>query len=571
VSVTQSSAAPVATPSSATAPSQVLDIDFHRGSSGEGNIIIQLSDPTVALDLNEQSGRIRLTFDETALPQNLQNRLDVIDFATPVRFIDAFTEDDNTVITIEPDGHYDYLAYQADNILTVSVKPLSKKEVEQLKRDRFVYTGEKLSLNFQDIEVRSVLQLIADFTDLNLVASDTVAGKITLRLQNVPWDQALDLVLKSKGLDKRKVGNVLMVAPADEIASRERQELENQQQIIELAPLFTDLMQINYADAAALADMIRGDGEASIGLLTERGAVQVVERTNSLLIRDTQHTLDNLRDLISEIDIPVKQVMIEARIVRATTDFGKELGVKWSGGKIVTHNDELIIGGRNTDFSVTQPVSDGQGNFNKDNLVTGLDGSNILSDLAVGNPAGALAVGIATDSVILNLEISALESDGSGEVISQPKVLTANNMEARIEQGQEIPFEEAASSGATSVTFKEAELALKVKPQITPDNKIIMKLEINNDRPDFSNLVGSGEPPIDTQQLETTVIVNDGDTIVLGGIFENTQSTSITKVPFLGDVPYVGKLFRKTVVVDDKTELLVFITPKIVDDAVTLR
>lgn len=531
----------------------ISSIDFERGTEGEGNIIIQLSNPNVPLDMNEQGGRIRLEFPETQIPTNLRNRLDVVDFATPVHYIDATVERGNAVVTIEPEGEYDYLAYQTDNTLTISVKSLTAKEVEQLKRDRALYTGEKLSLNFQNIDVRSVLQLIADFTDLNLVASDTVGGDITLRLQNVPWDQALDLVLKAKGLDKRQVGNVLMVAPAEEIAAREKQELENNQQIEELAPTYTELVQINYADANEIAGILQGSsGEGGVQLLSERGTVQVVNRTNSLLIKDTRGKLDELRDLLAKIDIPVKQVMIEARIVTAEVDISSDLGVEWKGGKVKSDGKWRFggVGDENTTGSTTA-------------------GNSGLVNLPLAGPTSGFNIGFVSNSAILNLELAAIESDKRAELISQPKVLTLNKQKARIETGQEVPYQEASSSGATSVSFKKAVLSLEVTPQITPDGHISLEVVVTKDSVGSTEF--NGELAIDTREINTVALVPDGETLVLGGVFEETKDVTESKVPFLGDLPAIGKLFKRTIDDHKKDELLIFITPKIVDNAFTQR
>ncbi|MBU2709572.1 type IV pilus secretin PilQ [Zooshikella harenae] len=531
----------------------ISSIDFERGAEGEGNIVIQLSNPNVPLDMNEQGGRIRLEFPETQIPTNLRNRLDVVDFATPVHYIDATVERGNAVITIEPEGEYDYLAYQTDNTLTISVKSLTAKEVEQLKRDRALYTGEKLSLNFQNIDVRSVLQLIADFTDLNLVASDTVTGDITLRLQNVPWDQALDLVLKAKGLDKRQVGNVLMVAPAEEIAAREKQELENNQQIEELAPTYTELVQINYADASEIAGILQGSsGEGGVQLLSERGTVQVVNRTNSLLIKDTRSKLDELRDLLTKIDIPVKQVMIEARIVSAEVDMSSDLGVQWTGGKI-KKNGKWRLGG-NDDQNTTGSTTPGNAG---------------LVSLPLGSPTSTFNIGFVSNSAILNLELNALESENRSELISQPKILTQDKQMARIETGQEVPYQEASSSGATSTSFKKAVLSLEVTPQITPDGHITLKVNVKKD--DVGETEFNGELAIDTNEVDTTVLVPDGETLVLGGVFEEENELIESKVPFLGDLPAIGRLFKRTTDGRKKNELLIFITPRIVDNALTKR
>ncbi|WP_257263499.1 type IV pilus secretin PilQ [Endozoicomonas sp. ONNA2] len=523
----------------------INDIGFQRGDDGEGEVIIALSDARIPMDMNEQGGRIRLEFQGDILPQNLRNRLDVIDFATPIKFIDAAVQDGNSIITIEPKGEFEYLAYQTDNLLTVSVKAPDPKEHSRRKKG-LSYKGDKLSLNFQDIEVRAVLQLIADFTDLNLVASDTVGGNVTLRLQNVPWDQALDIVLKAKGLDKRLEGNVLTVAPAAEIAAREREQLENEKQIRELAPVYTDLVQINYADAEEIATVLKGAEGAS--LLTERGSVQVVARTNSLLIKDTQVKLDELRELIDQLDIPIRQVMIEARIVTLSSNFQEELGVKWTGSKedaLKDDNRDLSIGG-------------GQEN-------------DVFTDLSVtGGASSAIAIGFSTNGgTILNLELSALLSDGGGEVISQPKVITADKKTAIIKSGKEIPYEEKTSSGATSVAFKDAVLGLEVTPQITPDGRVIMDIKINND--DTTDQASNNVPIISTNEITTQVLVEDGETVVLGGVFKQSKKQGVIKVPVLGDIPWVGNLFRNKTESDDKEELLVFITPRIITEGVSLR
>ncbi|WP_252176559.1 type IV pilus secretin PilQ family protein [Endozoicomonas sp. 4G] len=549
------SGAPLADPASRG----ITHIDFHRGEEGEGNVVITLANPNIPMDINEQGGRIRLEFQGNVLPGRLRNRLDVMDFATPVKFIDARVEDGNGVVIIEPEGEFSHLAYQTDNTLTVSVKPVSDKD---FGRDRkgLSYKGDKLSLNFQDIEVRAVLQLIADFTDLNLVASDTVSGNVTLRLQNVPWDQALDIVLKSKGLDKRLEGNVLTVAPADEIAARERQQLENDKQIRELAPVYTDLIQINYADAEEIAEVLAGAGEET-SLLTERGSVQVVARTNSLLVKDTQEKLDELRALIQRLDIPVRQVMIEARIVNMNSDFTRDLGVKWSGATDLASNDSnrsIGIGGGGTTAG------------NEGGTPSAGVGNNPFIDFGVtGTNAATLAIGFATNSTILNLELSAILSDGGGETVSQPKVITADKTKAVIKSGKEIPYEEKTSSGATSVAFKDAVLSLEVTPQITPEGSIIMDVTVTNDSQGAD--APNGVPTINKNEVNTQVLVRDGETVVLGGVFTQEKQKGTVKVPVLGDIPYVGRLFRKDTKSDSKTELMIFITPRVINDNITLR
>ncbi|RRW37298.1 type IV pilus secretin PilQ [Ectopseudomonas oleovorans] len=543
----------------------ISNIDFQRGEQGEGNVVITLSDASISPDIQEQGGKIRLDFAKTDLPESLRVRLDVKDFATPVQFVSATGSADRTSIVIEPVGLYDYLAYQTENRLTLSVKPLTQDDVERRKAERFAYTGEKLSLNFQDIDVRSVLQLIADFTDLNLVASDTVAGNITLRLQNVPWDQALDLVLKTKGLDKRQVGNVLLVAPADEIAARERQELESQKQIAELAPLRRELIQVNYAKATDMAKLFQSVTSAD-GTPDSRGSITVDDRTNSIIAYQTQERLDELRRIVAQLDIPVRQVMIEARIVEANVDYDKALGVRWGGS---VRNGRWDVSGK-----------DGVQGFDEDtggrSLFVGTDtvGNTTLEDglarlpfvdMGVQNSTSGIAIGYLGSNVVLDLQLSAMEKTGNGEIVSQPKVVTSDKETAKILKGQEVPYQEASSSGATTTSFKEAALALEVTPQITPDNRIIMEVKVTKDAPDFANLV-NGVPPLNKNEVNAKVLVNDGETIVIGGVFSNTQTSAVEKVPFLGDLPFLGRVFRRDIIRDNKAELLVFITPRIMNN-----
>lgn len=544
----------------------IRNVDFQRGEQGEGNVVIDLSDPTVSPDIQEQGGKIRLDFPRTQLPDNLRVRLDVKDFATPVQFVNASAVGDKASITIEPTGLYDYLVYQTDNRMTVSIKPLTQDDAEKRKKDSFAYSGEKLSLNFQDIDVRSVLQLIADFTDLNLVASDTVQGNITLRLQNVPWDQALDLVLKTKGLDKRKVGNVLLVAPADEIAARERQELEAQKQISELAPLRRELIQVNYAKAADIAKLFNSvTGGAGAGAQPDtRGSITVDDRTNAIIAYQTQDRLDELRRIVAQLDIPVRQVMIEARIVEASVDYSKSLGVRW-GGAFTFGN--WASWGKDGNIGTGGTAGAGCGPFvNGCTLPTSGSNSPTPSvDLGATNATSGIGIGFVSNNAILDLQLSAMEKGGNGEVVSQPKVVTSDKETAKILKGSEIPYQEASSSGATSVSFKEAALSLEVTPQITPDNRIIMEVKVNKDEPDYANAL-NGVPPIKKNEVNAKVLVNDGETIVIGGVFSNTQTKATDKVPFLGDVPVLGRLFRRDSVTDSKNELLVFLTPRIMNN-----
>ncbi|EMQ5442297.1 type 4a pilus secretin PilQ [Pseudomonas aeruginosa] len=545
----------------------IRNIDFQRGEKGEGNVVIDLSDPTLSPDIQEQGGKIRLDFAKTQLPDALRVRLDVKDFATPVQFVNASAQSDRTSITIEPSGLYDYLVYQTDNRLTVSIKPMTTEDAERRKKDNFAYTGEKLSLNFQDIDVRSVLQLIADFTDLNLVASDTVQGNITLRLQNVPWDQALDLVLKTKGLDKRKLGNVLLVAPADEIAARERQELEAQKQIAELAPLRRELIQVNYAKAADIAKLfqsVTSDGGQE-GKEGGRGSITVDDRTNSIIAYQPQERLDELRRIVSQLDIPVRQVMIEARIVEANVGYDKSLGVRWGGayhkGNWNGYGKDGNIGIKDEDGMNCGPIA---GNCTFPTTGTSKSPSPFV-DIGAKDATSGIGIGFITDNIILDLQLSAMEKTGNGEIVSQPKVVTSDKETAKILKGQEVLYQEASSSGATSTSFKEAALSLEVTPQITPDNRIIVEVKVTKDAPDFDRAL-NGVPPINKNEVNAKILVNDGETIVIGGVFSNTQSKSVDKVPFLGDLPYLGRLFRRDTVSDVKNELLVFLTPRIMNN-----
>jgi type IV pilus assembly protein PilQ len=552
----------------------VTDIDFRRGEEGEGKIIIALSDSNVGIDVDQTAEGVFVTFSNAFLPQELRRRLDVIDFATPVSFIDASYDGDRVALKVEVAGDYDYLAYQADSEYVVSIKPLSFEELEE-KKAKFAFVGEKLSLNFQDIEVRSVLQLIADFTELNLVASDTVSGRITLRLDSVPWDQALDLVLKTKGLDKRQIGNVLMVAPAAEIAERERQELETLKQLEELAPLRTEYIRIRYASASEMFDLFSGSdeegrnsgdrdgGSQSTGsVLSNRGSAVVDERTNSIIVTDTDDRLINFKKLVEQLDIPIRQVLIEARIVIANTSFEEELGVRWSAVNATTSK-----GGKHGNLTSGAMESLTEENFDDDTgaWTVPLDSATMV-DLGVVNPAGQLTMGLLTDNGLLGLELSALEDSGHAEIVSQPKLITGDKQQATIMSGTEIPYQEASASGATTTAFKEAVLKLDVTPQITPDDRIIMDLKINQDS--VGNIDVAGIPTIDVTELNTQVLVGNGQTVVLGGIFQTETGKNVTKIPVLGDIPYLGRLFRRDVQLEKKRELIIFITPKILAESV---
>lgn len=561
----------VSSPAAVSGARSIRSLDFQRGDQSEGNVIVDLSDPSIRVDVQEQGGRIRLNFPATQLPDELRVRLDVKDFATPVNFINASTSGQDATINIEPTGLYEHLVYQTDNRLIVSIKPLTQSQIEQRRADAFNYTGEKLSLNFQNIEVRSVLQLIADFTDLNLVASDTVQGSITLRLQNVPWDQALDLVLKTKGLDQRKIGNVLLVAPAEEIAARERQELESQKQIAELAPLRRELIQVNYAKASDIAALFASVTAGS----EQRGSITVDDRTNSIIALETQDRLDELRRIVTQLDIPVRQVMIEARIVEANVGFDKALGVRW-GGNVNLGNRFNAFGQNGTNHMGVAPDPNAQGKPGDENYIPSRTTAGFIGipevplnipfvDMGVIGATSGIGIGFITDNAILDLQLSAMESSGNGEIISQPKVVTSDKETAKILKGSEIPYQEASSSGATTTAFAEAVLSLEVTPQITPDNQVIMDVIVTKDEADFTQVV-NGVPTIRKNEVNAKILVADGETIVIGGVFSSESQKALDKVPFLGDLPVVGRAFRRNVEYESKTELLVFLTPRIINN-----
>lgn len=551
----------------AAGDSRITNVDFRRGSGGEGRVIITLSDPKAPVNVTSQGGRIQVEVRNTSLPRELQRRLDVADFATPVQIVDATQQGSHTTFTVAAAGDWDYLAYQADNVLSIDVNPLSADERER-RQDQFKYTGEKLSLNFQDIEVRSVLQLIADFTDLNLVASDTVSGRITLRLKNVPWDQALELILKTKGLDQRQMGTVLLVAPAAEIAAREKLELENQRQISDLAPLRSEFIQVSYASASELFALFNSAGSGGSGsnnrsMLSDRGSVIVDERTNAIILTETADKIEQFRRVIAQLDVPVRQVLIEARIVTANANYSKELGIRWGGGGIEQRGNTAIRAGGSLDTLVElqDALASGTGTISYP--------SGLAVDLGVSGPgATSFGIGFTGADYLLDLELSALASDGHAEVVARPKVITADKSTATIQSGVEIPYQEASSSGATSTSFKDAVLGLEVTPQITPDDRIIMKLTVKQDT---VGQVFLGVPSINTNEIQTVVLVDNAQTVVLGGVFTTDRNFSTTKTPFLGDLPYVGRAFRRTVERDDKQELLIFITPRIIQDNLVRR
>ncbi|MDP2609388.1 MULTISPECIES: type IV pilus secretin PilQ family protein [unclassified Oceanobacter] len=543
---------------------KVVNVDFRRGEQGDGQVQIMLNDAKAAANIRREGSKIIADLSGVRLPNELSRRLDVTDFATPVQYVDAKDHEGGTRIVIEPvSDDFEYLAYQTDRLLSINVTNLPEEAAEERKK-KFPFTGEKLSLNFQNIEVRAVLQLIADFTGLNLVASDTVQGSITLRLQNVPWDQALDLVLKTKALGKRQLGSVLLIAPAEEIAAREKIELEAVRQVEELAPLVQEFMQFKYAKAADIATILTSDQ----GLLSERGTAVVDERTNTILMKDTASNLEKVREALVMLDVPVRQVLIEARIVAASTAVGEELGVKWGGGYYQDNGSNWVTaGGSQQTIEDTNQILFDRASGD-DASALDLDSANIVDFGATSSSASTFAIGYQTVDYLLDLELSAIETDGRAEIVSQPRVITADGQTAFIESGTQIPYEESTSSGATSVTFKSAVLRLEVTPQITPDDRIIMDLVINQDSVGEDTSAG---PTINTNAVQTQVLVDNGETIVLGGIFRSEEVRSVSKTPFFGDLPLIGALFRYSSVSDDKSELLVFITPKLVKDSFSAR
>ena len=553
---------------------QIREIDFRRGAEGEGRVLIRLSDPAIVADVREEGEKILIEFIDATIATDQIRSLDVTDFATPVVGIKAQPNGSNVTMEIATTGSYEYLAYQADDLYSIELRPLSKEEKAEMQKERLIYSGDRLSLNFQDIEVRAVLQLLADFTSLNLVASDTVDGRITLRLKNVPWDQALDIILKSKGLSMRRNDNVIMVAPTEEIAAREKLELESRQQIEELAPVRSEFIQINYAKAADMATLLKSEENR---LLSERGNVTVDPRTNMLLIQDTASKLEEVRRLIKKLDIPVRQVLIETRIVIANNDFAKDLGVRFgfsNSSSVGGGGADLLIGGGMPGHLGGTQVLDSGSFMGSQSGIENPGGSGnraLMVNLPTSAPSGAANLLLGRmGAYLLNLELSAMQTEGQGEVVSSPRVITSDQTRATIKQGMEIPYQEASSSGATTVSFKEAVLKLEVTPHITPDDRIRMDLIIKKDNPDFGNAV-LGVPPLETRKIETTVLVDNGETVVLGGVFERTKTKSREQIPFFGDIPFLGVLFRKSSNRDENGELLIFVTPKILKEALGVR
>jgi len=578
-------------------PEQAINkIDFRRGKEGEGRLLISLSNPNTVVNIQEKSGKIELSFLNTTLPVAYARKMDVLDFATPVSMVEAKKVGSRVKVLVSlANADYDYSSFQTDGVLILEVRPITTIEQEEKRRNKFPYTGERLSLNFQDIEIRSVLQILADFTDLNILASDSVTGNLTLRLNDVPWDQALDFVMKSKGLSKRQAGNVILVAPTAEIRKLEEEEIESQKVAKRLEPLKTEYMQINYAKAENFRNILLGnssisaDGctvaagtsksgsgssgssgsssrgssnnnnsssnsnsnDESYSLLSSRGTAIVDSRTNTLIVKDTAKNLEEISKMIQLLDRQVRQVLIEARIVIAQEGFAQELGVKF--GAAYTGANDFQIGATTADE--TGPV----GSILRDGV----------ANLAASNPYGALGMTLADGAnYVLNLEITALQDENKAEFVSNPKVLTSDRCKATIEQGNEIPYKTVSQNG-TSIEFKDAKISLEVTPQITPSGSVIMQLKVKKDTPGaFQN---DGQLALSTRSVETSVRIEDGETVVLGGVFEGESRNTVSTVPWFADLPLVGWMFRKTVQSDTKNELLIFITPKVVKDSMRMR
>ena len=540
----------------------VDDVDFRRGELGEGRVTVTLSDADIAVDVTGDGGDIRVTFPDTMIPEALQRRLDVTSFDTPVMTVHSSAEEVGAVMVVElsDEVETDYLAYQTDERFILEVTPLAQDD-DHAGDQAPGFSGEKLSLNFQDIALRSVLQLIADFTGLNLVASDTVTGRITLRLEKVPWDQALDIILKTRGLDKRLEGNVLMVMPAAELAAMDRQELESRRQLSELAPLRSEFFEVRYANAAEVVGLFEKI-EKGEGVISSRGSALVDERTNSIIITDTETRINAFREVLGRLDVPVRQVLIEARIVTANTTFSRSIGVRWGALGAASHKEGELLsqwgGSLTTIEKIRETASPGQ-------LTSSSGEDALIVDLGLGG-SSSFAVGLVDDDFLLELEIDALETEGNGEVIARPKVITADRQQASIASGSQIPYQEASSSGATSTSFVDAVLGLTVTPRITPDDRIIMDLDISQDS--IGEIFG-GVPSINTNSIRTQVLVRDGETVVLGGVFNTTTAESVSRTPLLGDLPWIGGLFRSRVKTEAKNELLIFITPRLLRDFVS--
>ena len=573
-------AAAAASSGSSSGMRELRSIDFRRGTDGAGRVVVKLSDPHIHISLHQIGNQILVDFTDASVPANLVRRYDATDYGTPVTGFDVTRVGNGARIAINASGDYEQLAYQSDDQYVVEVA--QRRKANAIAEEKPVYTGERLTLNFQDIDTRAVLQLLADASGQNIVVSDSVSGNVTLRLQNVPWDQALDIVLRTKGLDKRKDGNVIIVAPQAELATREKADLAHRKDVQELAPLRSEYLQVNYAKAQDMAALIKSQNNS---LLSPRGSVAVDERTNTLLLLDTSDKLADIRRLVATLDIPVRQVLIESRVVIVNDDFSRQLGVrlgttdvraKGNNGLVAVSGsasaNNTIVSSALTNlqstgsaFPVTIPTQPATG--------TGpsfLDRYNV--NLPVATPAGSIALSVLNGNYLVDLELSAAQAEDRAEIVSAPRVITSNQKEATIEQGVEIPYQESSSSGATTTQFKKAVLSLKVKPQITPDNRVIMDLTVSKDNVGqlVQSATGGQVPSIDTRTITTQVLVNDGQTVVLGGIMETEKRTSEDKVPVLGDIPLLGYLFKTRTRTNNKDELLIFVTPKILREGANL-
>jgi len=546
-------AAPVAnveatslSPAPARPDPRISNVDFRRGEKGEGRIVVTLADVRTPVDVHEESGKIIARFKGTDLPDNLIRRLDVLDFATPVKYVDVRRDGVSSSIIVTPVDkmEFEQVAYQTGNIFTLELQPLTQEKIDERKKLQPQYSGERISLSFQSVEIRSLLQIIADVAGTNMVVSDSVNGDIAMRLQNVPWDQALDIILRTKGLGMRRQGNVMMVAPVAEIAAREKAELEAQNQAVQLAPLRSEIIQVNYAKAADLKSLITSEKSS---ILSDRGRISVDDRTNTLIVLETRDHIADIRELIARLDIPVRQVLIESRIVIANDDFSREVGARFgvsasiNNGTLATTGSAAGLKANDPDFNVNLPAAAGAS-------------SVVLAFLGSG--------------YAIEAELSAMQTEGRGEIISTPRVITANGKKALIEQGQEIPYQSSSANNGTNVQFKKAVLSLDVTPQITPDNRVLMDLEIRNDAP---GAVTQGVPSIDTKRVTTQVLIKTGETVVLGGVYQQSNSKSTSKVPLLGDIPLLGSLFRNDLKKATKRELLIFITPKILQEGLKVN
>jgi type IV pilus assembly protein PilQ len=563
-------------PGAAGGERAIRTIDFRRGADGTGRVIVQLTDPRTPVNVRQEGNQVVVDFAGTLMPKNLMRRYDVMDFATPVQTVDALRVEGSSRLVISATGDFEQLAYQSDNQYTVEIKPSQKRANAEEKKE---YTGERLTLNFQDIDVRSVLQLLADTSGQNIVVSDSVTGNLTLRLQNVPWDQALDIVLRTKGLDKRRQDNVIIIGPTAELAAREKAELAAHKEVQELSPTHTEFLQVNYAKVTDLAKLIKPTGGAAAGrnsMLSDRGTISIDERTNTLLVQDTADKLADIRRLVQTLDVPVKQVLIEARIVVVSDTFERDLGAQLGITGFTTAGPGSLISvsgtnvGTDTMTSSVLPSSTGAAPTGNVQLPTLANRYGV--NLPAANVNGSIGLSVLSGKHLLDLELTAAQNEGKSETIASPRVITANQKQATIMQGVEIPYQESASSGATTTQFKNAVLSLKVTPLITPDNRVILDLDVSDDTvgAQVTSATGGSVPSIDTRQIITQVLVNDGQTVVLGGILNTTDSYTANKVPFLADIPVLGNLFKSTIKINDKTELLIFITPKILREGSNL-